>query len=174
MHDDNELMEKTKQGDDLSFEALVLKHRIRAMHFAYSYLMDIYLSEDIVQEAFAKVYINKENYKGSFSFRTYLYTIIRNLCIDEIRKNKNTGFIEEDVKSYFDVHSKIEETEKIKCVIKALRDLPNDLKTSLYLFSIEGLSHKEIAKITKKTIAQVKIYIYRARKKLKKSCKEVF
>ena len=57
--DDNALMEQVKSGDKKAFEKLVLLHRKSAIGFAYRLIKDSYLSEDIVQESFAAVYINR-------------------------------------------------------------------------------------------------------------------
>lgn len=82
-------MEKTKDGNKEAFEKLVLKNRKDAIGFAYSYLKDIYISEDIVQESFASIYINRHSYKPKNTFKTFLFAVIRNRCIDFLRKNKN-------------------------------------------------------------------------------------
>jgi len=50
--DDNMLMEQTKNGDTKAFEQLVLRHREKAIGFAFSFLTDAYMAEDIVQESF--------------------------------------------------------------------------------------------------------------------------
>lgn len=96
--DDNVLMEQTKNGDSKDFEKLVLRHREKAIGFAFSLLTDVHMAEDIVQESFAAIYINRNRYKDKNTFKTFLFAVIRNKCIDFIRKNKDFNIVSlEDV-----------------------------------------------------------------------------
>ncbi len=87
--DDNILMEETNRGNKEAFERLVLKHRKKAIGFAFSFLKDVHMAEDIVQESFAVIYINRSKYEPKNTFKTFLFTIIKNRCIDYWRKNKD-------------------------------------------------------------------------------------
>lgn len=170
MRDDNELMLRVQRGDKVAFDEIVLSHRVSAVSFAYGFVKDIDISEDIVQDCFVKIYINRLDYKPLHTFKAYLFTLIRNKCIDYLRKNAvyqsvDIGSIEElsDGNSPEEIVIKKERTDKIFEILNGLRD---NYKTALYLFAVEELSYKEIAGVMQKTVPQIKIIIFRARKKL--------
>ncbi len=90
LHEDNALMQFVQQGDRTAFETLMIKHRVAATYFANSFIHDIDISEDIVQESFISVYMSRMNYKPIHTFKTYLFTVVRNHAIDYLRKKKTT------------------------------------------------------------------------------------
>ncbi len=177
MHDDNDntLMELTQSGDKKAYEELVLKHRVKAIEFANSFVFNYYTAEDIVQECFAKIYISRQRYKPSFTFKTYLFTVIRNRCIDELRRAKPLSpinFDEEFEISDLNTPEKMMvERERYQTIFANLNGLQDAYKTALYLYAVEEMSYKQIAEIMQKSMLQTKILIYRARKKLKTLCK---
>ena len=76
--------------DDLeSFEKIVLEYRENSINFAKRYINDAQICEDIAQEAFAAVYVNRDKYNPKMSFKTWLFSIIHNKCVDYIRKIKS-------------------------------------------------------------------------------------
>lgn len=169
-------MQETKQGDKESFEKLVLKHRKNAVGFAYGILKDTYMAEDIVQESFASIYIHRHKYKTKNTFKTFLFAVIRNKCIDFIRKNKNYSSINLDDTSILDTELQpqelFEQKEDLQYSIQLLNKLKQDYRTAFYLYEVERFSYKEITEIMEKSLPQIKIIIYRARKKLQKLLKE--
>lgn len=169
-------MEETKDGNKESFEKLVLKHRKNAIGFAYSFLKDTYIAEDIVQESFASIYIKRHEYKAKNTFKTFLFAVIRNKCIDILRKNKNYTYINVDDISIcsvdFQPEELFEQKEEVLYSMKLLNKLNQDYRTAFYLYEVDGFSYKEIAEIMGKSLPQIKIIIYRSRKKLQKLVKE--
>jgi RNA polymerase sigma factor, sigma-70 family len=177
LQDDNALMGLVKNGDKKAYNIIVLKHRASAISFAYSFLYDLFVAEDIVQDVFVNIYIKRESYKPIYEFRTFLFQAIRNKCIDYLRRSKIRTAI--DIKSIAEISSRsAEETflqsEREKIIFEIMDNLKDDYKTALYLFAVDGASYDEIAQIMKKSMQQVKILIYRARKKLKSQYLEVF
>ena len=175
MHDeDNILMLNAKNGDKTAYETLVIKHRANAVSFAYGFTADLFEAEDIVQECFAKVYINRTDYKPLNNFKTYLFAVIRNACIDYLRQNKKSRYISLDdaaeISDNLSPEDSIVKSERITAIFKHFNSLPEDYKAALYLFAVDEMSYKQTAEIMQKSVPQVKIIIYRARKKLKKLC----
>lgn len=165
---DGVLVESFQNGDDESFEILIVKHRAKALSFAQRYVHDIYTAEDIVQESFADIYVYKERYKNTYSFKTYLFTIIRNKSIDYIRKNKNV-LLGENGPDNFEItpEDKYLEKEKNSIVRNMINELSEDYRTIIYLIEYYNFSYEEASKIMGKNLGQIKILVYRARKKLK-------
>src|ERR1043165_2585945 len=83
---DAALMLRVKQGDRDAFEALVEKYKQPVMNVVYRTLADATEAEDLAQHVFLQVYKSAHRYKVSAKFSTWLFTIARNLCLNEIRR----------------------------------------------------------------------------------------
>lgn len=164
-----DLIEKFIAGDEYAFETLVLSHRASAEQFARRYVNNFHIAEEIVQDAFVASYVNRKSYKASSSFKTYFYTIVRNKCIDHIRKENSRLLYE---KNYKEENLSIEERlirEEDKASIKlAIDNLHKPYKEAIYLVDIEECTYKDAAIIMRKTLSSFKITLFRARGQLKK------
>ncbi|WP_026894688.1 RNA polymerase sigma factor [Clostridiisalibacter paucivorans] len=168
MNEDKVLMTKFQNGDKYSFEQLILKYRNTGISFAKRFLHDRYMAEDVVQESFAYIYVYRDRYNDKYSFKTYLFTIIRNKSIDYIRKENRIVLYKDD--SFVDLNSpeeRVIEKEDKDLLNISINKLNDSYRTAIYLIDYEGFKYKEAAKIMGKNLAQMKILIYRARKKLK-------
>ena len=166
MTDDAALIDGYKAGDHGSFEALMLKYRIPALHFALRYVRDVYIAEDIVQDSFADLYVYRNRYRKDYSFKTYLFAILKNKSIDFLRKRKPECLYES---TFFEEMFEQDFLERENCnwVRKNLNRLKADYRTVIYLKEYEGFSYQEIGEIMEKNQGQVKILIFRAKRKLK-------
>ena len=172
---DKELIKKIKDGDKEAFDKLVLRYRESAVRFARRYTSDYHKAEDLAQEAFARFYFQLDNYKPRGKFSSYLFKIIRNLCIDYHRKDEKY----EEQKLTEDLQSEDDQPEEVVLarerdglIKKLLFSLKENYHTALYLQHYEGMSYKEIAVTLGMTVGQVRMSIYRGKKKLKKMIKE--
>src|SRR6266478_7554851 len=86
-HDpDAALMLRVKQGDMGAFTELVDKYKQPVMNLAYRMLRDATESEDLAQNVFVQVHRSAHRYQVASKFSTWLFTIARNLCLNEIRR----------------------------------------------------------------------------------------
>lgn len=138
----------------------------RVYRFVVKQIRDMDLSQDIVQEAYIRLWENRENLHREKS-RAYLFTTAYRLVVDQSRKAKvyenyieNTERVTACQNSYSDSKDWLN---------YAVEQLPKDQKTVILLRDYEGYSYQEIGEITHLSEAQVKTYIYRARIALKKS-----
>src|SRR3954463_11206367 len=83
---DAALMLRVKQGDRDAFEALVEKYKQPVMNLAFRTLADATEAEDLAQHVFLQVYKSAHRYEVSAKFSTWIFTIARNLCLNEIRR----------------------------------------------------------------------------------------
>src|SRR6266436_2092283 len=83
---DAALMLRVRQGDRDAFEALVEKYKQPVMNLVYRTLPDATEAEDLAQHVFLQVYKSAHRYEISAKFSTWLFTIARNLCLNEIRR----------------------------------------------------------------------------------------
>lgn len=169
MDEDKILMRKFQEGDEKSFEALIIKYRAAAVCFAEKYTYDKFIAEDIAQESFAYLYVYKDKYNEKYSFKTYLFTIIHNKSVDYYRKLKkdNLQYNLENLSSSYTIEDIILKNERRNLFKNNISKLNEDYKMAIYLIDYEQFTYKEAGKIMNKNLAQIKILIFRARRKLK-------
>src|SRR5216684_8092277 len=83
---DAALMLRFQQGDTGALEELVNKYKQPVMNLAFRMLHDSTEAEDLAQNVFVQVYRSGHRYAASAKFSTWLFTIARNLCLNEIRR----------------------------------------------------------------------------------------
>ena len=86
---DEALMIRYQQGDVRAFEILLTRHRKPVFNFILRYVGDRETAEDLLQETFMRVIKGADAYKRQAKFTTWLYTIARNLCVDQTRRRKH-------------------------------------------------------------------------------------
>lgn len=171
MQEDKELFGRFVAGDTDAFERLVLTHKDNLIYFVSRYVNDIHICEDIAQEVFAAVFVYKDRYDGTVSFKTYLYAIAKNKAVDYLRKNARVEPLgDRDFASEEDeLFERVAKNEKQRMVRKAVKELKEDYSDVIELVDFEGLSYKDAARIMRKTPAQLKVLLFRARGALKKT-----
>ena len=172
---DNELMELAGRDDREAFEVLVLRYYKEAIRAAERMVHDKMQAEDIAQDCFADIYVQRHRYLPSCSFRTYLYTLVKHKSIDCLRKNSKREILLEEEKDLRleEQQSRVglpEEEylrrERMRKVVKEIEKLPEVQRKALYLYAVEDKSYQEIARMLGKKAPQIKIAIHRARKRL--------
>lgn len=170
MISDNDLYKQFLSGNILSFEELVLRHKDNLIYFLQRYVNDLYIAEDIAQDAFVYIYVYKDKFNFKFNIKTFIYTIAKNKAIDYIRKNSKTVSIEgyEDLElQENELEKKIIQNEEKRIVNEAIKRLKKDYQAALFLIDFQEFSYSEAAKILGKSLPQFRILIFRARKSLK-------
>jgi RNA polymerase sigma-70 factor (ECF subfamily) len=130
-------------------------------------------AEEISQDVFVKSFQKLSNFKGDSKFSTWLYKIAYNTSLDELRRNKKHVRLENienindgDLEKVQDALEFLQEEERKKVIKKALLKLDEVQRSILTLFYFEELPLKEISKIVNLTPDNVKIKLFRSRKKL--------
>lgn len=187
MDEDIQLVESFKRGNQKSFEQLVRKYKTSIFNTVYSMLGNTAEAEDTTQEIFLKVYSSTGSFNFKSSFSTWLYRITVNKCLDELKKRKNQSLslenelnAEEQVtlKDIFssdkkNIDDEIAKKELQKTIHKILNSLPEKYRMVLTLKEFENLSYQEIARIMKISVNRVKIWLFRARAKLKRGLQRI-
>ncbi|NOZ87116.1 MAG: sigma-70 family RNA polymerase sigma factor [Deltaproteobacteria bacterium] len=83
--EDEDLLEMFVRGEQLAFNVLLARYKRPLMGFIFRFLQDREASEDIFQETYLKIIKNAATFKGQSRFKTWLFKIARNLCIDRLR-----------------------------------------------------------------------------------------
>ena len=159
---DRVLVERAARGDSIAFSELVNRHYRRAVRVAFGILKDAHDAEDVVQDAFSRVYRRLATFDGGASFYTWLYRIVVNLSIDTLRKRKRDRRIDnqaDDAARALELgrgawpgfddtcpDGAAERRDLAKKLRRAFQDLPEIHQAVLMLRELEGLSYEEIAK----------------------------
>ncbi len=134
-------------------------------------------AEEISQEAFCKILQNKTvaNVESNSEAKTILFTTVRNLSIDHLRKQGRRRFEPIDAHTLTTNKSKQLEVglEQLEAgIAQAMRDLPSEWAEALQLKVNGGLRYDEIANVLSATHSQIRTWIYRARKQLQTELKQ--
>ena len=184
---DNELMKRVAQGDDESFKLLFERHNRLAWSVIYRQLGNVAASEDLVQEAFLRVYRAAPKYEPSAKFSTWLYTVVTNLCLnykrdrarDRLRlvgsdEEGESNALEQLAAVEPDEHENDDQQKRTQAVQQAIQELPENQRMALILSRYEEKSYEEVAEILGVTVAAVKSLTSRARATLKERLQRWF
>ena len=179
-------MLRVKRGDRVAFAELVERYKQPVMNLVYRTLRDETEAEDLAQNAFLQVYKSAKRYESRAKFSTWLFTIARNLCLNELRRRSrhpaesleethgdNEGQPQrqyEDKKNFLPPETLLhgELAQKIE---EALAELPENQRTAILLCQQEDLSYEEIAKVLGCSLSATKSLIHRGREVLKQRLK---
>lgn len=165
--DDNQLMARLAAGDAAALEALILRHREAALRQARSILQDHALAEDMVQEAFARVYLLRHKYRPDFAFTTYLRVLVHNLCIDQLRRRRNAPLPTVPDGTADSAEAVYWQQERRVHLWNELRAMDAADQALLTGYALEGLSYRELAQATGLSLPTVKIRLHRIRRRLR-------
>ena len=185
---EGQLIEKSKSGSIEAFEQLIVQYEKKAYNIAFRIMGNEEDAKDMTQEAFIRIFKSIGSFKEQSSFSTWMYRIVTNICLDELRRRKNErltygGSIEETIDSNTEdsrilgspskdtPESAYEKLEKKQAIMKAINELNTDYKSVIVLRDIQGFSYDEISKMLDCSSGTVKSRINRARNILKDKLK---
>ena len=174
------LVERVKLGDVRAFEMLVVKYQRRIERLIGRMVRDVDLVQDIAQETFIRAYRALPQFRGDSAFYTWLYRIAVNTAKKSLGELKRDPLVSE---SSLANHDEGDETSRVEneltdgatpeallaskeiagVVNAAIEALSEDLRQSITLREIEGLSYEEIAELMNCPIGTVRSRIFRAR-----------
>ncbi len=174
------IMAAVAEGDLSAFKTLVELHHKPLISFIARYTGDRDSAEDIAQEVFLRVFKAAKDYQPRAKFRTWLFTIATNLCLNELRDNKNSPKLIElsdlqeqeytvAVPAAFSPEKAAQDAELSAGVRKAIQNLPENQRIALLLRQYNEFSYEEISRIMGISTSAVESLIQRARQNLKKS-----
>jgi RNA polymerase sigma-70 factor (ECF subfamily) len=170
------LIRQCQSGDLDAFEILLGKYEKLVYNLCYRYFGNYSDAADIGQEAMVRIFRKIKEFNGKASFRTWLYRVVVNLCLDELRRRKNKPVSLDDIKvqGYEPVtpglgpEERAEQQELHRLILEVLARLSTDHRTILILKDVEGLEYNEIAVVLGCSIGTVKSRLNRAREAFRK------
>lgn len=183
---DAALMLRVKQGDTAAFEELVEKYKQPLINLLFRILRDATEAEDLAQNVFVQVFKFAHRYRIEAKFSTWLYTIARNLALNEIRRRSRhpaesldavTELDEGTSPRQFEDRASVSAPDRLiqdelsAKVTEALGSLPENQRTAILLFQEKEMSYQEISKILNCSLSATKSLIHRGRETLKERLK---
>ncbi|RJS92056.1 RNA polymerase sigma factor RpoE [Salinisphaera sp. Q1T1-3] len=172
---DDQLVARAQAGDDRAFELLVRKYQHKVIKLVARYVSPSD-APDVAQEAFIKAYRALAGFKGNSAFYTWLYRIsintAKNYLVARSRRPASQDVDVVDAEAFGhterfseqDTPEALMESEEIRdAVIKAIHELPEDLRTAIMLRELDGMSYEEIAQSMDCPVGTVRSRIFRAR-----------
>jgi RNA polymerase sigma-70 factor (ECF subfamily) len=170
---DQALIEEVKAGNLDAFQALYDRHQRSVFTFLLRYLGDRRMAEDLLQETFLRVFSHRERYRPTAAFKTWLFTIARNLAIDQLRRESGSPEVEssESLELIADPGAtplqQAEAQELGERLQSAVMRLPPSQREVLLLSRVAGLSHEEIAELTGASPQAVRVTLHRALRRIR-------
>ena len=159
------------EGDDNGFAHIIDAYYDGLTLYLHSYVRNLDVAEDLAEETFAKLVTKKPKFKGQSSFRTWLYSIGRNLALDYMRRDARKSHMPFDDCILLASATELEQTyireESKNQVHRAMLRLKAEYRQALWLYYFEELTQLEIAQVMKKSKNSVKHLIARAKLSLK-------
>ncbi|QMU63756.1 MAG: sigma-70 family RNA polymerase sigma factor [Flavobacteriaceae bacterium] len=173
VNNDQPYIDKVLNGDINTFSFLVEKYKDMVFTLALKMTKNREEAEEVLQDSFMKAFKSLKSFKGDAKFSTWLYKITYHNCIDRVKKNARRyttdsidKVLENRIKDTEDTMQMMERKERAELMNVCLLELPKDERSILWLFYYEELSLNEMIEVTSLSQANLKVKLYRARKKL--------
>lgn len=166
-------IEKVKQGDRSAFSFIVTQYQDLVFSLALQMLKNSDDAEDMAQEIFIKVYKSLNQFKGTSKFSTWLYRISYNMIISSLRKKNKIQVTDEDSQLERNSDAVLQETDKLEedmdvtFLQSAIQTLEDEERVLITLHYFKEQSVEDMAKITGLSLSNVKVKLFRIRKKMK-------
>jgi len=183
---DVELMLAVQRDDAAAFEQLFAKHIGAVVGFATRFVRTRARAEELAQDVFLQVYRHRKDYEPQARFATWLYRMVTNACLTEVRRadyRVRTQSIDqpapgrEDPPQLADPSQRTLETdaasrEALERMHVFLNELPPQQRAALLLARVEGFSYEQVAEALSCSVSAVKSLIHRATVAVRERFKE--
>ena len=159
-------------GDDEGMVEIIRDHKDGLILYLNGYVSNIFVAEELMEDTFVKLVTKKPKYTAKHAFKTWLYTIGRNVALDYLRrrKRKATASLDDVADCLLEEESVerayLKEEQKI-ALHHAMRSLKPEYRQVLYLTYFDGFSNADAARTMNKSTRQIENLVYRAKQALK-------
>ena len=172
-------------GDESGLYELIRDHKDGLILYINSIVSDMHTAEELAEDTFVKIFLKRPGYSRSGSFKTWLYTIGKNLAVmadigmettqlavDRLRREKRNPSVslelcQEQADGSAEIERAFLQQEQKITLYHALSRIRVEYRQVLWLTYFEGFDHRQAAEIMKKTVHSVDTLVYRAKKALK-------
>jgi RNA polymerase sigma-70 factor (ECF subfamily) len=159
-------------GDNSGLEQIIRDHKDGLIFYLRGFTDDILQAEELAEDTFVKLVTKRPRFNQRCKFKTWLYTIGRNIAVDHVRRKKQCfEIIYADVPELADEEMNLEHAyireERSILLRRAIQKLKPEYRQVLWLIYFEGFTNREAAAIMKRSTHSVETLVYRARLALK-------
>ena len=155
------------------FRLAVARHGKIVYRVAFAMLKDRHEAEDVAQDAFLRYWLHGADVRRQ---REWLLAVTRNACLDRLRRAGRTVDAERAAAEQGDEHGPawhLQQRELGECLQDRIAALPEPQRSLVILFDVQGLDGAACARILGLSINQVKVYLHRARRRLRRELEEI-
>lgn len=150
------------------FNSLVVRNAESLTPFAITLTRDYESAKDLCQETLCKAFVYRENYQTGTNIKAWLYTIMRNIFINDYRRNGRKKIVMDTVRYFEPQHTVSSDGSlRLKEINRAIYNLPATFKNACVLY-FQGYKYHEIAEALHEPLGTIKSRIHFARKILQK------
>ena len=174
--DDSRLARKVQRGDRQAFEVILSRYQRPVFSFIYHFFQDNAQCEDLTQETFLRAFRFIRSFRTSEKLSTWLFSIAKNLCIDELRRMQKGRTVQIDAVdpealvadgpaggNPISASIQVQEGEILR---RAIARLPEKYRSCIILFYFNELSYEEISNVMEISLSNTKILLFRGKKML--------
>lgn len=187
---DKSLMRQISAGDEVALRELIEKHQGAVYGTIAKMLGDPIEAQDLAQQVFVRVYRAAGSYRETAQFRTWMFTIVRNLVFNEHRRRSRATMVslqasdndqaEGRAATGMDLPDTVNKTpeeealraEMLRAVDRAILALPEQQRLAVVLRRYDEFSYEEIAEILKTSVPAIKSLLFRARETLREALRD--
>ncbi len=163
-----------------TLDTVITTYRQQICTFARYFVNDASAAEDVTQEVFIRLWRNP-GLLDSSKLLPWLMKVTRNVCIDSLRSRKSRNRIEvASLETTFNIVDRAPGPEDLACsseyqkrIVDAIEELNEPCKSIVILREVQGFSYQEIADTLNMSLSNVRMSLFRGRRYLRESLKEV-
>lgn len=169
---DQDLLQRIRDGDKGAFRELVERYKNVSFTLACSIMKDEQRAEDVLQDAFVKVFRHLKSFRAGAKFSTWLYRIVVNTAYTAIEKEGRHQSRQETTPAEFlpveeeVIFNKLQQHERKNLIQAVFKQMKEEEALLLRLYYLAELSIKEIQETTGFSASKIKVGLHRARKSM--------
>lgn len=170
---DEALVEIVRSEDKEKYSEIIDRYEEKLLRYAFYLLGEEEKAKDVVQESFVKAYINLQGFNTKKKFSSWIYRIVHNEAINNIKKRgKEISSTNFDLQSKDNLEEDFEKNDLKGNVKSCLKKLPVKYRDVMTLYFLEEKSYDEISSILQVPISTVGTWLKRGKNLLKEICQK--
>ena len=170
--DERQLIELAKAGDHEAFRALVERYMKQAYTIAIGVVADHADAQDIVQDAFVKIFQVLNTFRGDAEFSTWMYRIVTNMSLNRVKQQRRQAqrMVSQNVLETMlagNTENPADSADVKTHIERALHQLPTLQRAVVILRHLDGLSTRQVSNILRCSEGTVKTHLYRGLKRMR-------
>ncbi len=167
---EREVIKKVQKGQTEAYQVIVERYMKRAYYIALGFVRNAQDALDVSQESFIKAFRKIKRFDPEKSFFPWFYKLLKNLCLDHIKRRRRTQEIPLDEARV--LKEEREDREMKEILWRSIEELPFEQREVIILRYFQQYSYQEIAEMTARPVGTVMSSLYYAKKRLREAIKK--